>query len=99
MKLRLGTALPIALLAALSVTGCGAGNVVDDEKTAIAIQFDIQDATGVKVKSASCPADVPVEIGRTFECEVVTRSGDRAVATLEITSDKADLRVVSLKKS
>jgi hypothetical protein len=85
-----------ALLAGGVLVGCGAGDVVDDQKTEIALQFDIPEATGTEVKSVNCPSDVPVNVGTRFTCRVVAESGDEAVAELEIVNDDADLKVLSL---
>jgi len=86
------------LLAGAIISGCGAGDVVDDQKTELALRYDIAEATGEKVKKVDCPADVPVSTGTRFVCTVTTTSGSEAVAELEITSKEADLKVLSLEK-
>ena len=91
------TAILASLGAAVLLAGCGAGDVIDPNKTEIAIRFDVREATGEKVKSVNCPSDVPVSVGTRFVCEVETASGDQALAELEITSDRGDLRMYSLK--
>lgn len=83
-------------LAAMVLAGCGAGDVIDDQKTEIAVRFDVQDATGEPVRSVTCPSGVPVSVGTRFTCHVVAKSGDDAVAELEVTSDDGDLRMLSL---
>jgi hypothetical protein len=88
--------LVLPLVAAGLLFGCGAGDVVDDQKTEIALRFDIPEATGTKVKSVDCPSDVPVGVGTRFVCRVTAISGEEAVAELEITSEAADLKVLSL---
>lgn len=90
------TLLATPLLAAVLLAGCGAGDVIDPKKTEIAIRFDVREATGEKVKSVSCPSDVPVDVGTRFVCTVEAASGEEAVAELEITSDKGDLRMYGL---
>jgi hypothetical protein len=90
--------LVLPLAAATILAGCGAGNVVDDQKTQIALRFDLREKTGEKIDSVSCPQDVAVVPGSTFECQVKTASGATALAEIEITDDEADLRVLSLKK-
>ncbi len=87
----------VPVLAGAVVSGCGSGDVIDDQKTEIAVRFDVQDATGAKVSSVTCPSDVPVSVGTRFTCHVVADSGDEAVAELEITTDNGDLRMLSLK--
>ncbi len=87
-------AIPLALGALL--VGCGAGDVIDDQKTELALKFDLQEATGQKVESVTCPEGVPVSVGTRFTCHVISTSGDEAVAELEVVSEKGDLKVLSL---
>ena len=86
----------VPLIAGTLLAGCGAGDTIDPKKTEIAVKFDVQEATGEPVKSVSCPSDVPVSVGTRFVCEVEAASGDRAVAELEITTDKGDLKMYGL---
>jgi len=88
--------IAVPFVAALLLAGCGAGDTIDPNKTEIAIRFDVEEATGEPVKSVSCPSDVPVSIGTRFVCQVEAVSGDEAVAELEITTEKGDLRMYSL---
>ena len=60
--------------------------MIDDQKAQLALRYDIEAATGEKVRSVTCPSDVPVSVGTRFTCLVVTASGDEAVAELEISS-------------
>lgn len=94
---RLAAILVAPLLAAALLAGCGAGDVIDPNKTEIAVRFDVREATGEKVESVSCPSDVPVDVGTRFVCEVKSGSGRDALAELEITSEQGDLRMYSLK--
>jgi hypothetical protein len=94
---RLLPLLAAPLLAGALLSGCGAGDVIDDQKTEIAVRFDVEEATGTKVESVTCPEDVPASTGTRFTCHVVARSGEDAVAELEITSDTGNLRMLSLK--
>ena len=97
MPARPFTSLAAALLAALALGACGAGDVIDDQKAQLALRYDIEAATGEKVRTVTCPADVPVSIGTRFTCRVVAASGDEAVAELEITASNGNLRVLSLE--
>lgn len=90
------SALPGALVCAFLVAGCGAGDVIDSQKTQIAVQYDVEEATGEQVREVRCPAEVPVDIGTRFVCEVESESGRQAEAELEITSDNGDLRMYGL---
>jgi len=95
---RLTTALLLTLTVGVLLAGCGAGNVVDDQKTELALRFDVREKTGEKIDSVKCPEDVPVDPGTVFDCLVTTASGAEAVAKIEITDDDADLKVLSLQK-
>ncbi len=94
---RLPLLVAVPLIAGLLISGCGAGDVIDDQKTEIAVRFDVRNATGEALKSVTCPSDVPVSVGTRFTCHVIARSGDEAVAELEVISDSGDLRMLSLK--
>ncbi|MCB0870257.1 MAG: DUF4333 domain-containing protein [Solirubrobacterales bacterium] len=96
MPRHLPSILAVPLLSGLILTGCGAGDTIDPNKTELAVRYDIEEATGEKVKSVTCPSDVPVSIGTRFVCQVEAVSGDEAVAELEITTEKGDLRMYSL---
>ena len=97
MVARLSLLVLTPLLAGVLISGCGAGDVIDDQKTEIAVRFDVRDATGEAVKSVTCPSEVSVSVGTRFTCHVIARSGGEAVAELEVTSDSGDLRMLSLK--
>lgn len=85
-------------MAGALLAGCGAGDVIDPEKTQIALRYDIEEATGTKVESVACPSDVPVTVGTRFTCLVEAASGDEAIAELEITGEDGDLQVLSLTR-
>lgn len=84
------------ILASILLAGCGSGDVIDPNKTEIAVRFDVREATGEPIKSVSCPSDVPVTVGNRFVCEVTTVSGDKALAELEILTDDGDMRMYGL---
>ncbi len=93
---RLFPILAVPILACVVLAGCGKGDTIDPRKTELAVEFDVQEATGEPIRSVSCPSDVPVSVGTRFVCEVEARSGDQAVAELEITTDKGDLKMYGL---
>lgn len=98
MRTSLAPIVALVLLGSAFLAGCGAGDVIDPEKTQVALQFDVLEATGQEVESVRCPSDVPVSVGNRFTCLVVATSGDEAVAELEVISDEGDLRVLSLER-
>lgn len=96
------SALPVLALfvcaSALVVSGCG-GTVVDSQKAEDAITQNIEDQTNVQVESVSCPDDVDVEAGNTFECEIKLVNGKGATAELKILNEDADVKIVKLTRS
>ncbi|MFA9399963.1 MAG: DUF4333 domain-containing protein [Acidobacteriota bacterium] len=87
----------VLLVPVIALAGC-AGTVIDSRKAEDAIADNVESATGVTVTSVTCPDDVDVEAGKSFECEVATANGSGAVAELEILNEDADVRVVRLRK-
>ena len=64
-----------------------------------AITQNIEDQTNVQVESVSCPDDVDVEAGNTFECEIKLVNGKGATAELKILNEDADVKIVKLTGS
>ena len=87
----------VLLVPVIALAGC-AGTVIDSQKAEDAIADNVELATGVTVTSVTCPDDVDVEAGKSFECEVATANGSGAVAELKILNEDADVRVVRLRK-
>lgn len=85
--------------AGLLAAGCGAGDVIDPQKAAIAIEYDVEEATGVTVDRVTCPSDVKVAAGNRFECRVTTAAGDVATAELEVLNESADVRLIRLRRA
>jgi major membrane immunogen (membrane-anchored lipoprotein) len=91
-------ALAIALAAVFLLAGCG-DTVIDYTKTEDAIQSDLEKSLHEKITSVDCPADVKVEAGKTFNCTVDYADGKRAIATLKIRNEDADVSFVGLKSN
>jgi type IV pilus biogenesis protein CpaD/CtpE len=87
----------LSVLAALVFAGC-ADLVVDDEKAQDAIAADIDDKSGITVRSVECPKDVSVVPGDRFSCEVRATGGKLYRANLLILDEDANLRFESLEK-
>ncbi|MCO5316446.1 MAG: DUF4333 domain-containing protein [Solirubrobacterales bacterium] len=85
------------LVPMVALAGCG-GAVVDPVKTEIAVRYDVEAATGVKVAAVDCPAGIEVRANNRFACRVRTGNGDRALAELVVLNDRADLRLIRLRK-
>jgi len=95
---RLRRAAGIAACAAgLLAAGCG-GQAIDPEKASIAVEYDVEDATGARVDHVTCPSGVEVEAGNRFECRVTTVGGEVAIAELEVLNERADVRLIRLRK-
>jgi Domain of unknown function (DUF4333) len=88
-------AFALALVLALAA-GCGK-TVIDDVKTEEALQQNVEDSLGQKVRSVECPSGVEVEAKATFECTIDMVKGDDQTATLRIRNDDADVEVVELR--
>lgn len=83
---------------AVAMAGCGE-TVIDDQKTAGAIQTSLEKSLHEKITSVECPSGVKVEAGKTFTCKVNFSQGKQASATLKILNKNADVSLVGLKPS
>lgn len=88
-------ALLVFVSAGMAVAGCAADKV-DPAKTEIALRFDVEEATGTKIDTVSCPSDVAVIVGARFSCTVTASDGVEALAEVEILTEDADLKVLRL---
>lgn len=95
-KLPRSTALLALALVGLFAVGCGE-TVIDDVKTEDAIEQNLEDSLGRKVKAVECPSGVEVEQGARFECSVTLSGGKRETATLKILNEDADVEVTDLQ--
>ncbi len=82
--------------AALAIAGCG-DTVIDDSKAEDAVKADVESNLKVTVTSVDCPSDIKVEAGKTFDCIVTAKGGNKARATLKIINSDADVNFVDLK--
>jgi NAD(P)H-hydrate repair Nnr-like enzyme with NAD(P)H-hydrate epimerase domain len=89
-------ALSALIVAALLAAGCGE-TVIDDVKTADAVEQNLEDALGKKVKAVECPSGVEVEPGASFECTLTLSGGKRETATLKIRNEDADVDLTDLQ--
>jgi len=88
----------LTCVAALAVAGCG-GTVVDSQKAEDAIQQNIESSTKLTVESVSCPDNVDVEAGATFDCDIKFADGKTAKATLKILNNDADVKITKLVRT
>ncbi|HEY8584638.1 MAG TPA: DUF4333 domain-containing protein [Capillimicrobium sp.] len=94
MKLRLLAPLA-AGLAALALTACGT-NTIDAEKLQEELRTQLSDDAGVDPEkvSVTCPEDVEIEQGKTFECELTAPNGDKVQVDVTMTDDEGTVEAV-----
>ncbi len=69
--------VPLIAATALAAGGCG-DKKLDTGKLEGKIKDGIQKQAGVKIRAISCPDDVKVKKGDTFNCRATTTSGQTA---------------------
>lgn len=72
--------------------------MIDANKAEPAIRFDVQEATGTKIKSVDCPDNIEVVPDTRFTCKVFAADGAEAVAEARILNEDADVRLIRLTK-
>jgi hypothetical protein len=93
--------VPLAAAAALALVAAGCGDTTLDNKDSEGLITKPGAITGVTVTSASCPSDVKVEAGKTFDCDAETDGGKHKV-TMKIESvdgDTAHVAIVGVEKA
>ncbi|WP_372791478.1 DUF4333 domain-containing protein [Paraconexibacter sp.] len=94
---RAAVALALALAGAVGAAGCGAevsvgGKTLNTGEAETQIAAGLTEQLGGDV-SVSCPEDVKVEKGATFECEATDpQSGETATVTVEQKDDEGNIR-------
>ena len=78
-----------AALAALALAACGSSyDQGEAEKTIVdKLSGQVESAVGSPITSASCPSDVELKAGTTFDCTATLESGDELTVNAEITDD------------
>ena len=73
--------VPVAMVAALALAGCGSDEprTVDDAEVEQGLEQQLSTSDN-KVESASCPSDVEVEQGSSFNCTVTYENGAKGKA-------------------
>jgi len=84
----LGATALLGLLAA----GCG-GKTLDSSGLETEVAEYARKSLHERVESVDCPSGEPVEKGRVIRCVVTLKGGGSKVAAIEITDEKADVRV------
>jgi len=86
-------ALSILALVALSVAAAGCSASIGSKKTLKTDQAETQIAESLNVEATvSCPEDVEVEEGGTFDCDVETADGETGVAHVTQKDDEGNIR-------
>jgi len=94
---RLGVVLGL-VVTVVFVAGCGE-TVIDSTKTEEALEANLSKQLNEDVASVSCPSNVEVEKGKTFNCSVKLKKGTEQTATLKILNEDADVSVIDLRRS
>ena len=81
----------VALPAALALSACGS-KMLNTDKLETSIKQGLQQQTGVRIKSVSCPDKIKLEAGGTFNCTAVTTGGDRATVRVVQQDDQGHVR-------
>jgi Domain of unknown function (DUF4333) len=79
-------------LATLALTTAACTTTLDTDGLEGMLQADIERTTGREIVSVECPADIEVEVGRTFNCTAEEASGVRLTLEVTQTSDRGDVR-------
>ena len=78
--------VPLAVALVALVAGCGETKI--DQKGAEGLAKKVVTASGVQVKSVSCPSDVKAKKGADFDCDIVADDGSKGTITLHQEDDK-----------
>jgi uncharacterized lipoprotein len=81
----------LSAVALLGLTGCGTKKL-NTGKLEGKIKDGIEQQSGVKVKSLSCPSDVKAKKGDTFNCKATTTGGQTATVKVTQKDDKGNVR-------
>jgi hypothetical protein len=84
--------LGVTALLGLVAAGCG-GTALDSGSLEVEVTEYARKSLHERVESVDCPSGEPVEKGRVVKCVVTLKGGGSKVAAIEITDEKADLRV------
>ena len=85
------------MAAALAVLLGGCAKNVNANSAEALVTSGFESNSHLKVKDVSCPGDVPVKVGATFQCTAKTSKRGRFLVTVAIEDDKGTLRVIDLK--
>jgi hypothetical protein len=78
-----------AALATVALAACGGGYDQGEAESTIVdkLSGQVDSAVGSPITSASCPDDVELEAGTTFDCTATLENGDELKVSAEITDD------------
>jgi hypothetical protein len=86
--------LPVVVLAALALAGCGASTdeKVIDRHGAENFARQVAGSGPIKLKSLECPGGQQARAGGSFDCDVEYADGAKGTITLHMTNDDGGLR-------
>lgn len=80
-----------AVGAALAIAGCGSYDRGQAESTIVEdLSSQVKEVTGSPIESASCPENVELEAGTTFDCVATLKDGDELTVSAEIVDDEGN---------
>jgi len=89
------SAAAIAVTVTLLLSGCQ--KTVNAHSAEALVTGGIESHSRLTVKEATCPSDVSVTAGATFDCTAKTNKRGRYILTVAILDDQGNLRVIDLK--
>ncbi len=74
-----------------AVAGCGGGPTVDVSTIEANLKAQFEPQTKVTLADLSCPADGPVKVGATIECNGTAADGDKYVFSVKVKDASGNL--------
>ena len=80
----------VVVAAAVAFVGCG--DSLDIDKAEEEIGTGIEEQTGATGVTVTCPDDVELEAGGTFDCSATDSQGEEGTVSVEQTDDEGNIR-------
>lgn len=85
----------VAALAVVALAGCGSSKKVIDQAKVQDETTKILTDAGVETTSVSCPKDVEIKSGGTFDCTATSKDGTSFPMIVTMTSNDGDVNIES----
>jgi hypothetical protein len=83
-----GASAALAIAGASLLAGACGERTVDTEQLEGTLKRQLDRSAGVTSRAVECPANIPMERGRTFNCTLVAPNGDRVRVDVRLTNDE-----------